>query len=53
MNKTLGKIASLLAAAMFLTSLAGCATPQKDTVRVKCPACGYEFQVPASGGGAE
>jgi len=34
-------------------SFAGCAALKKEDdqkIRVKCPACGYEFTVPANGG---
>jgi len=37
-------LAVLLAATLMLTA---CAQPQKHGTRVKCPACGYEFEVPA------
>ena len=48
MKKTSGKIASILAAAVLFSSLAGCATtPQQGSQHVKCPACGYEFEMPA------
>jgi hypothetical protein len=50
MKKPLVQIAPLLATAMLITSLVGCTTtPKKETERVKCPACGYEFQVPTGG----
>jgi hypothetical protein len=52
MKRTIGKISSLMAAVILVTSLVGCATPQKETtmVKLKCPACGYEFQAAAAGG---
>jgi len=32
---------------LFALSLAACTgKPKEDSVRVKCPACGYEFAVP-------
>jgi hypothetical protein len=37
-------LAVLLAATLMLTA---CAQPKKEGMRVKCPACGYEFDVPA------
>ncbi len=41
------KLVSLLMVAMLALSLAACAsTKGKDKVRVKCPACGYEFDAP-------
>jgi len=33
----------------FLTTLSGCVGASSKTVRVKCPACGYEFDVDTSG----
>jgi transcription elongation factor Elf1 len=43
------KLVVLLVAAVLLASLSACATKaQKSTTRVKCPACGYEFEVPAT-----
>jgi PBP1b-binding outer membrane lipoprotein LpoB len=37
-------IASLIAVALLLVGLAGCAsTPPPETTKVKCPACNYEF----------
>jgi len=39
---------SLLAVALFI---AGCATMGTQTpAKVKCPACGYQFEAPADGG---
>ncbi len=45
------RLATLFAAVLLAASLAGCATPAKsgDDVRVKCPACGYEFEAPMGG----
>jgi len=41
-------IATLLAAVMLVVGLTGCAaTSAKDPVKVKCPACNYEFSPPA------
>lgn len=31
---------------LLLAALGACAPVKKDPVRVKCPACGYEFDVP-------
>jgi uncharacterized lipoprotein YmbA len=42
------KLVSLLMMAVLALSLAACAaTGGKDKVRVKCPACGYEFDAPS------
>jgi len=46
MRKMLGKTASLLTLLTLLASLAACTAPHSDTTRVKCPACGYEFDAP-------
>ena len=47
MKELLGKTASLLTALALVVSLAACAmTPKEGTARVKCPACGYEFDAP-------
>jgi formate dehydrogenase maturation protein FdhE len=40
------KLVSLLMVGVLALSLAACATG-KDKVRVKCPACGYEFDAPS------
>jgi hypothetical protein len=48
MRGLLKRLTSLLTALMLIVSLAACATtPRDETVRVKCPACGYEFDAPA------
>ena len=38
----------LLVALIFAVGAAGCATtaPKGESVKVKCPACGYEFEAP-------
>ena len=41
------KLVSLLLVCMLAISLTACATAGKDKVRVKCPACGYEFDAPS------
>lgn len=43
------KMVSLLLVAMFAMSLAACGkmTKKEEQIRVKCPACGYEFNAPA------
>jgi hypothetical protein len=42
------KLVSLLMMGVLALSLAACAaTGGKDKVRVKCPACGYEFDAPS------
>ena len=33
-------------AVMLVLSLAACAGKKDNNVRVKCPACGYEFEAP-------
>ena len=41
------KIFTGILAAMMILSLVACAgTGSGDKVRVKCPACGYEFDAP-------
>jgi hypothetical protein len=48
MRGMLKRLTSLLTALMLVVSLAACATtPREESVRVKCPACGYEFDAPA------
>ncbi len=42
--KKLAATAVLLVMAVVLTA---CATPSGQQVKVKCPACGYEFLAPA------
>ncbi len=44
------KLSVLLVATLFALSMTGCAaqTGKSTMTKVKCPACGYEFQVPAS-----
>jgi len=42
------KLISVLLVGMLALSLAACAQKAgSDKTRVKCPACGYEFDVPA------
>jgi len=42
------KVISVLLLGMLALSLAACAQKAgSEKVRVKCPACGYEFEVPA------
>lgn len=44
------KMLALLVASTLAFTLAGCASLHKDeTMRVKCPACGYEFEAPIGG----
>lgn len=46
------KLVTLVLAAMMVVSLSACAThAKKKTIHVKCPACGYEFDVPVQGPG--
>lgn len=40
---------TLLVTAIMAISLSACAAPKNEATRVKCPACGYEFQVPMGG----
>lgn len=41
------KLFSLLIGCLLLVSLAACAsTCNNEGAKVKCPACGYEFQAP-------
>jgi len=45
------KLVSLGLIAMFVMTLAACATTKNgEKVRVKCPACGYEFEYNQSPG---
>jgi hypothetical protein len=47
MRELFGKMASLLTVLMLVASLTACATPRDtETTRIKCPACGYEFDTP-------
>ncbi len=44
------KMAMLLMVVTMAVSLSACATVRKEEkARVKCPACGYEFEVPGAG----
>lgn len=43
------KLMTLVMVTMLAFSLSGCATMKGgEKARVKCPACGYEFDVPAT-----
>ena len=43
------KLVSLFLAATLVLALSACASVgKKGVTRVKCPACGYEFEVPAN-----
>ncbi len=45
------KLISVMLVVLFAFSVVACAPmAKKEGARVKCPACGYEFQVPADGG---
>ncbi|BCR03050.1 hypothetical protein DESUT3_01190 [Desulfuromonas versatilis] len=45
------KLITLVLVSMLALSLSACATTKGgDKARVKCPACGYEFEVPATPG---
>jgi hypothetical protein len=41
------QLISLLMVGVLAFSLTACASAGKDKVRVKCPACGYEFDAPS------
>ncbi|WP_172399624.1 hypothetical protein [Geothermobacter hydrogeniphilus] len=44
------KLVVLLVAGVLALSLAACAQKaSSEKVRVKCPACGYEFELPPHG----
>lgn len=44
------KLISLVLLTLFALSLTACAGMKKEEkVRVKCPACGYEFDAPMGG----
>ncbi len=46
------KLMTLMMVAVMAFSLSACAGMQKkEQTRVKCPACGYEFEQPMPGGG--
>jgi len=47
-GETMKKLMTLVMVAMLALSLGACAGMKKDDqkVRVKCPACGYEFETP-------
>ncbi len=38
------KLTTLALTLMLLIGLVGCAATGKQGVRIKCPACGYEFE---------
>ncbi len=43
------KVVTLVLMTMLALSLTACAgMGKKEATRVKCPACGYEFEVPAT-----
>lgn len=43
------KLVALVVMTMLALSISACAPMgKKGTTRVKCPACGYEFEVPAT-----
>jgi hypothetical protein len=43
------KLISIVLAALLAVSFAACAPKKTEKVRVKCPACGYEFEAPMGG----
>lgn len=44
------KLFSMLLVTLLALSFAACAPVKKEKVRVKCPACGYEFEAPIEPG---
>jgi uncharacterized lipoprotein YehR (DUF1307 family) len=51
-GETMKKLMTLLMVAVLALSLSACAGMKKEEkARVKCPACGYEFEQPMPGGG--
>ena len=42
------RLSVLIVTALFALSLGACATHSSAKQPVKCPGCGYEFQVPAT-----
>lgn len=42
------KLSALIVTVLFALSLGGCAAHSGAKQTVKCPACGYEFEVPAT-----
>ncbi len=48
------KLVFLAVLSVFALSLSGCANKaSKDPIRVKCPSCGFEFEVPTGGIGGQ
>lgn len=44
------KLVTLLMVAVLAVSLSACATTKGGgATKIKCPACGYEFEAPAGG----
>ena len=44
------KIAAMMLVGILALSMGACAKPDtQEKTRVKCPACGYEFDVPGRG----
>ena len=44
------KLGTLLLMVLFAVSVSACATSRPpEKTHVKCPACGYEFEVPGNG----
>lgn len=43
------KLVTLLMVTVLAISLSACATTKGGTTKIKCPACGYEFEAPAGG----
>lgn len=50
MKRLTKRLVYMLTALTLAISVGACATPARDeTTRVKCPACGYEFDAPMGG----
>lgn len=43
------KLVTLLMVTVLAVSLSACATTKGSATKIKCPACGYEFEAPAGG----
>jgi hypothetical protein len=43
------KLVTLLMVTVLAVSLSACATTKNGGTKIKCPACGYEFEAPAGG----
>ena len=43
------KLITLVLMVLFAASVVACAPAKAEKTRVKCPACGYEFEAPMGG----